>query len=165
MKEGSAEWKKGKGNLDFAKLAFSPDVLARLPGKSYFRDDSIMDDHLALSGKMIALDRCLTQFYKQRDRVLVFSQSTATLDLIQQYIRSKGYSHLRLDGTTDTKKRQGLVDQYQSDETIFVFLMTTKAGGLGLNLTAANKVCVFDVDWNPSYDEQVSKELYVYLFI
>jgi len=76
------------------------------------------------------------------------------LDLIQQHVKTRGYSNLRLDGTVPTSSRQPLVDKFQNDDSIFMFLISTKAGGLGLNLTAANKVIIFDVNWNPSYDEQ-----------
>lgn len=69
-------------------------------------------------------------------------------------MKTRGYSNLRLDGTVPTSSRQPLVDKFQNDDSIFMFLISTKAGGLGLNLTAANKVIIFDVNWNPSYDEQ-----------
>lgn len=110
--------------------------------------------------------------------MLVFSHSTATLDIIQNHCRISGWEHLRLDGKTPSSSRQGLVDKFQKNDNIFLFLISTKAGGLGLNLTAgeywyvvlnctcahsadetasflaANKVIIFDVNWNPSYDEQ-----------
>ncbi|KAL7460410.1 hypothetical protein ACHAXS_000860 [Conticribra weissflogii] len=72
----------------------------------------------------------------------------------KQHVKTRGYSNLRLDGTVPTSSRQPLVDKFQNDDSIFMFLISTKAGGLGLNLTAANKVIIFDVNWNPSYDEQ-----------
>lgn len=110
--------------------------------------------------------------------MLVFSHSTASLDIIQNHCRISGWEHLRLDGKTPSSSRQGLVDKFQKNDNIFLFLISTKAGGLGLNLTAgeywyvvlnctcahsadetasslaANKVIIFDVNWNPSYDEQ-----------
>lgn len=67
---------------------------------------------------------------------------------------------MRLDGSTQTKKRQSLIDKFQEDDEIFLFLISTKAGGMGLNLTAANKVIIFDVDWNPSLDEQAQDRAY-----
>lgn len=84
--------------VEFAKIAFRPDILAELPGQDYYRSDGIMDDHLKLSGKMKTLDYCLRRFIRKRDRILVFSYSTATLDLIQQHIKIQGWTHLRLDG-------------------------------------------------------------------
>lgn len=84
--------------LEFAKIAFRHDILDQLPGRDYYRSDGIMDDHLKLSGKMKTLDYCLRRFIRKRDRVLVFSYSTATLDLIQQHVKTQGWTHLRLDG-------------------------------------------------------------------
>ena len=85
---------------------------------------------------------------------MIFSYSTKTLDLIENCVKAHGYRFLRLDGSTSTRKRQALVDKFQNDDSFKAFLISTKAGGLGLNLTAANKVIIFDVNWNPSYDEQ-----------
>jgi len=155
LEVGSEDRKKAERKLAFAKVALgSSGILDRLPGGSYVREDGIMDDHTSLSGKMKNLDFCLNKYHRKRDRVLIFSHSTTTLSLIQHYVKSKGYSHLILSGQTATKKRQTLVDKYQNDNSIFVFLISTKAGGLGLNLTAANKVIIYDVCWNPSHDEQ-----------
>lgn len=94
-----------QAKLDFAKVAFTKSVLEVLPGGSYSRKDCIMSDHQHLSGKMRYLDLCLNMF-KVNDRVLIFSYSTTTLTLIEQYVTSKGYSYLRLDGSTPTKQRQ-----------------------------------------------------------
>ena len=145
---------KSEKLLDFAKVALRKNILPHLPGKSYFRNGGIMDNHLELSGKMKSVDTLLHKFQRKRDRVLLFSSSTVTLDIIQQYTKSKGFSFLRLDGQTPTSKRQELVDEYQNNDKIFLFLISTRAGGLGLNITAANKVIIYDVSWNPSSDEQ-----------
>lgn len=145
---------KTKELLKFAKVALTQPILSQLPGKSYYRLGGIMDNHMELSGKMKSLDILLNKYQKRRDKVLIFSNSTVTLDMIQQYSKARGFSHLRLDGQTPTRKRQGLVNQYQNDENLFLFLISTKAGGLGLNITAANKVIIYDVSWNPSADNQ-----------
>lgn len=158
--EGSRAWKDAQKGLDFAKVAFPNDVLELLPGGSYIREDGIMDDHSNLSGKMKILADLLIEFNRRDDRLLIFSFSTQTLDLIQNFVKAQGYSFLRLDGSTPAKMRQGLVDNYQKDKNIFLFLISTKAGGLGLNLTAANVVIVFDVDFNPSNDEQSQDRAY-----
>ena len=151
--EGSKERADIEKKLEFARVALTPAILEMLPGNSYYRRDCIMNDHLSLSGKMRVLDFCLEMF-KSNDRVLLFSHSTTTLNLIEQYVKARGHSYLRLDGSTPTKSRQALIDKFQNDSMIFLFLISTKAGGLGLNLTAANKVIIFDVSWNPSYDAQ-----------
>ena len=144
--EGKAEKKRAMNELAFAELVLTPKILEQLPGRSYFRETSILHDHAALSGKMKILDQCLRQFEKSRDRVLIFSFSTASLDFIEQFVKEKGYSHLRLDGSTPTRKRQSLIDEFQRNDNIFLFLISTKAGGLGLNLTAANRVIIYDVN-------------------
>mmetsp|Transcript_11742 Transcript_11742/g.19969 ORF Transcript_11742/g.19969 Transcript_11742/m.19969 type:complete len:723 (-) Transcript_11742:147-2315(-) len=140
--------------LEFAEVALPPDIRSKLPGGTLYQYESLTNDHVKLSGKMKTLDYLLNKFQRQQHRVLVFSHSTATLDIIQNHCRISGWEHLRLDGKTPSSSRQGLVDKFQKNDDIFVFLISTKAGGLGLNLTAANKVIIFDVNWNPSYDEQ-----------
>jgi len=147
-------------DLEFAKVFLTPDILEILPGKSCIRDDSIMDDHIMLSGKMQALDSYLHSYDKAGNKVLIFSYSTNTLNLIEKYVRGKGYTFLRLDGSVPTCKRQSLIDQFQTDKGKFLFLISTKAGGLGLNLTAANRVIIYDVNWNPSLDEQAQDRAY-----
>ena len=67
----------------------------------------------------------------------------------------QAYSYLRLDGTTTVRQRQPLINHYNSDPSIFLFLLTTRVGGLGVNLTGADRVVIFDPDWNPSTDVQV----------
>jgi len=140
--------------LEFAEIALPPDIRSKLPGGTLYQYESLTNDHVKLSGKMKTLDYLLKKFQRQQHRVLVFSHSTATLDIIQNHCRISGWEHLRLDGKTPSSSRQGLVDKFQKNDDIFLFLISTKAGGLGLNLTAANKVIIFDVNWNPSYDEQ-----------
>mmetsp|Transcript_38727 Transcript_38727/g.83449 ORF Transcript_38727/g.83449 Transcript_38727/m.83449 type:complete len:902 (+) Transcript_38727:275-2980(+) len=149
-----------KKKLQFAQVALTPDILRGLPGGTHWKSDGIMDDHIALSGKMKSLDYLLRKYFRRRNRVLIFSYSTAALDLIQNHIKGQGWTNLRLDGQTPTSQRQGLVDKFQNDDSIQIFLISTKAGGLGLNLTAANKVIIFDVNWNPSYDEQAQDRAY-----
>jgi superfamily II DNA/RNA helicase len=140
-------------DLDFAKVALPRDVLQYFGG-SYIRDSSIMGQHLILSGKLRTLKSLLNKFQYQKDKVLVFSYSTDTLDLIESQVKLSGFNYLRLDGKTQTSNRQMLVDKFQNDEKITLFLISTKAGGMGLNLTAANRVIIYDVNWSPSHDEQ-----------
>lgn len=144
---------KAKKKLEFARVALPPDVLRELPGGSFWKCDSIMDDHMRLSGKMKSLDYLLRRYLRKTDRVLVFSHSTQCLDVIQSHIKCQGWSNIRLDGQTPTAHRQSLVDQFQRGD-VEIFLISTKAGGLGLNLTAANRVIIFDANWNPSCDSQ-----------
>lgn len=127
-----------------------------------------MDDHFSLSGKMVVLDKLLRAISAQQGRVLLFSQSTEALDLIQNYVMAMGYSFLRMDGQTPTKKRTDIATRFRASAETFVFLLSTRAMGLGLNLTQANFVILFDVDWNPASDSQAQgpfcpPELHVYM--
>ena len=135
---GSSEHKKYVKALEFAKVAFPPDVVSQLPGGSIIRKDGIMDDHFALSGKLKVLDKLLRQYNDANSRVLLFSYSTQMLDLIQNYVRSKGYRYLRMDGSTASSRRQEIADQFNKDPSIFLLLLSTKAMGLGLNLTVSS---------------------------
>lgn len=144
--EDEKEKQRANNDLAFAKVVLTPEILHQMPGESYYRHSSIMVDHCKLSGKMKVLEFCLRRYAANRDRVLLFSFSTVTLDFIQEFVKERGYTHLRLDGSTPTKQRQSLIDKYQKDEKIFLFLISTRAGGLGLNLTAANRVIVYDVN-------------------
>jgi SNF2 family DNA or RNA helicase len=139
----------------FAKLAFPKKVLYNLPGRSIYRDNHWGDDHFALSGKMVELDKLLAKIAVEKGRVLVFSYSTQTLDVIENYLKEKAlYPHLRIDGSTPAKDRQSLVNDFQTDPQYTVMLLSTRAAGVGLNLTAANNVIIFDCEWNPALDSQ-----------
>merc|ERR1719225_341075 len=75
------------------------------------------------------------------------------IKILEKYVKGQGYSYFKLDGTTAVGSRQGLIEKFNTGDT-FVFLLTTKVGGLGVNLTGANRVVIFDPDWNPSTDMQ-----------
>lgn len=107
------------------------------------------------SGKMLVLQRVLRMWKQQGHRVLLFSQTRKMLDILQRFMAQEGHSYCRLDGTTSVKERQSLLDAFnREDSVIFVFLLTTRAGGIGVNLTGADRVLIFDPDWNPSTDLQ-----------
>ena len=118
--------------LEIAKAFIPPEVVEQLPGKSLIRQDDIMNDHFVLSGKMKVLARLLEIIERLEGRVLVFSASTSTLDLIEVFVQTTGYSFLRMDGSTQQKKRAELADEFKSRQDIFLFLLSTKAMGLGL---------------------------------
>ncbi|KAL4236647.1 DNA excision repair protein ERCC-6-like 2 [Mactra antiquata] len=111
-------------------------------------------------GKMKILQGLLKVFYKEHSKTLVFSYSTRVLDIIEQYLMSTGYEYRRIDGTVSSKKRMDIVREYNHDPNIFICLISTKAGGLGLNLTGANKVVIFDPNWNPTHDLQAQDRAY-----
>jgi DNA excision repair protein ERCC-6 len=94
------------------------------------------------SGKMVVVRALLSLWKKEGHRVLLFSQTRQMLDILEIMIQN-----LRMDGTTAIQNRMSMVDQYNANSDIFVFLLTTKVGGLGLNLTGADRVIIFDPDW------------------
>lgn len=110
--------------------------------------------HILSSGKFGALDRILPQLYTGGHRVLVFSQFVIMLDVMEVYLKARGHRYRRLDGQTPVADRQRLIDEYNKDPSIFVFLLSTRAGGLGINLTSADRVIIHDVDYNPQNDRQ-----------
>ncbi|ORZ14568.1 P-loop containing nucleoside triphosphate hydrolase protein [Absidia repens] len=130
----------------------------------------------SLSGKFIVLDRMLAKIKKEtNDKIVLISNYTQTLDLFEQFCIQKHYGVLRLDGTMNITKRQKLVDQFNDpDAPEFVFLLSSKAGGCGLNLIGANRLVLFDPDWNPAADQQAlarvwrdgqRKDCFIYRFI
>ena len=88
------------------------------------------------------------------DRCLLFSQFVIVLDIVEEFLKIKKYKYIRLDGSTAVNDRQDLIDMFNQDDEIFIFLLTTKAGGVGINLTAANTVILHDIDYNPFNDKQ-----------
>ena len=106
------------------------------------------------SGKLHVVRQVLQMWKARDDRCLVFCQTRQMLDIVQRLVVSEGYSFRRLDGTTPVGQRLTLIDEYNGDGTIFAFLLTTRAGGLGINLTGANRVLLVDPDWNPANDAQ-----------
>ncbi|CAO3646467.1 unnamed protein product [Cunninghamella echinulata] len=105
------------------------------------------------SGKMVVV-RALLKLWQKKHRVLLFCQTRQMLDILEKMIQQSGYNYKRLDGTTPVHHRMVLVHEFNTNTDIDVFLLTTKVGGLGLNLTGADRVILFDPDWNPSTDIQ-----------
>ena len=109
----------------------------------------------AKSGKMQVVKALLDLWKEQGNKTLLFAQHRIMLDILERFIGSLGgFDYRRMDGTTPIHTRQGLVDQFNNDPAAHVFLLTTKVGGLGINLTGANRVIIYDPDWNPSTDVQ-----------
>lgn len=145
--------------MEQANIFLPDDILKKLPGGSRVQKNGMMNEHCELSGKMGVLQKLLEAIEPQ-GRVLLFSSSTQMLNLIEDFIKSVGHSYLRMDGSTDTTSRNEIVDKFKR-ENQFIFLLSTKAMGLGLNLTEASFVIIFDVEWNPSWDSQaqVSRQI------
>ncbi|KAJ6835315.1 DNA excision repair protein CSB [Iris pallida] len=90
----------------------------------------------------------------QGHRVLLFAQTQQMLDILEKFLHAHEYSYRRMDGLTPVKQRMALIDEFNNSSDIFIFILTTKVGGLGTNLTGANRVIIYDPDWNPSTDMQ-----------
>ena len=115
------------------------------------------------SGKLQVLDSLLhTLRHTTSEKVVLVSHYTSTLDVLSNLLTKLDYTHLRLDGSTPTSKRQSLVDRFNTTPaaTCFVFLLSAKSGGAGLNLIGASRLVLFDVDWNPSTDEQAMARIH-----
>ncbi|KAG9248016.1 chromodomain helicase-like protein [Calycina marina] len=107
------------------------------------------------SGKMMLLDQLLTKLKKDNHRVLIFSQMVRMLDILGDYLQLRGYQFQRLDGTIAAGPRRMAIDHFNADSSKdFCFLLSTRAGGLGINLMTADTVIIFDSDWNPQADLQ-----------
>jgi len=114
-----------------------------------------LPEHLICeSGKFRLFDEMLPKMKEDGERVLIFSQFTMMLDILQKYLKIRGYKFLRLDGQTPVQERGALIDEFNGDPEIFLFILSTRAGGLGINLTAANTVILHDLDFNPYNDKQ-----------
>ncbi|KAL0491050.1 chromodomain-helicase-DNA-binding protein [Acrasis kona] len=107
------------------------------------------------SGKMILLDKLLSRLKETGHRVLIFSQMVKMLDVLAEYLALRGFQFQRLDGSTSSRQRHIVVDHFNAENsTDFCFLLSTRAGGLGINLATADTVIIFDSDWNPQNDLQ-----------
>lgn len=106
------------------------------------------------SGKLAKLDQMLPELKANDHRVLVYFQMTKMMDLMEEYLTFRQYKYVRLDGSSKLGDRRDLVNDWQTKPELFVFLLSTRAGGLGINLTAADTVIFYDSDWNPTIDSQ-----------
>lgn len=141
------------------------------PGPPYTTDEHLIDN----AGKMVVLDKILTRMKKQGSRVLIFSQMSRVLDILEDYCVFREHKYCRIDGSTAHEDRIAAIDDYNKpDSDKFIFLLTTRAGGLGINLTTADIVVLFDSDWNPQADLQAmdrahrigqTKQVVVFRFI
>ncbi|XP_051223249.1 DNA excision repair protein CSB [Lolium perenne] len=106
------------------------------------------------SGKMKVVEQVLKVWKDQGHRVLLFAQTQQMLDILENFLTVRDYEYRRMDGLTPPKQRMALIDEFNNTDEIFIFILTTKVGGLGTNLVGANRVIIFDPDWNPSTDMQ-----------
>ncbi|GIY56968.1 DNA excision repair protein ERCC-6 [Caerostris darwini] len=147
------------GLANLRKICNHPDIFDGGPKIFNYTDVNLLkeEEHYGFyqrSGKMIVVEALLRLWHKQGHRILLFTQSRQMLQILEIFVKSKNYSYMKMDGTTTISSRQPLIAKFNSDPTIFVFLLTTRVGGIGINLTGANRIILYDPDWNPSTDAQ-----------
>uniref|UniRef100_H2Z5P3 DNA helicase n=1 Tax=Ciona savignyi TaxID=51511 RepID=H2Z5P3_CIOSA len=129
--------------------------LVKLPDYDATNSDIILQNLLRNSGKMVLLDKLLLRLKENGHRVLIFSQMVRMLDIIQEYLVVRRLQFQRLDGSVSSELRRRALDHFNSEGSEdFCFLLSTRAGGLGINLATADTVIIFDSDWNPMNDLQ-----------
>uniref|UniRef100_A0A8C5JXA7 Proliferation-associated SNF2-like protein n=1 Tax=Jaculus jaculus TaxID=51337 RepID=A0A8C5JXA7_JACJA len=121
------------------------------PATQEFKVD---EELVANSGKFLILDRMLPELKKRGHKVLLFSQMTRMLDILMDFCHLRNFSFSRLDGSMSYSEREKNIYNFNTDPDVFLFLVSTRAGGLGINLTAADTVIIYDSDWNPQSDLQ-----------
>ncbi|XP_058078110.1 ISWI chromatin-remodeling complex ATPase CHR11-like isoform X2 [Magnolia sinica] len=121
------------------------------PGPPYTTGDHLVTN----AGKMVLLDKLLPKLKERDSRVLIFSQMTRLLDILEDYLMFRGYLYCRIDGNTGGEDRDASIETFnQPGSDKFIFLLSTRAGGLGINLATADVVIIYDSDWNPQMDLQ-----------
>ncbi|XP_057416837.1 ISWI chromatin-remodeling complex ATPase CHR17-like [Lotus japonicus] len=121
------------------------------PGPPYTTGDHLVTN----AGKMVLLDKLLPKLKERDSRVLIFSQMTRLLDILEDYLMFRGYKYCRIDGNTGGEDRDASIEAFNKPGSEkFVFLLSTRAGGLGINLATADIVILYDSDWNPQVDLQ-----------
>lgn len=185
--KGLQESKDLKSEYDKKMATFAKS--AREDGIPYEWAVELMKDYipdlLENSPKIEVFFTILNESIKLGDRLLVFSQSLLTLNLLERFLQknkipktdvnwARNVSYFRLDGTTAALEREKLINEFNSNDKVKLFLVSTRAGSLGINLVGANRVIVFDASWNPCHDTQAvcrvyrygqSKSCYVYRFV
>ncbi|CAE8631284.1 unnamed protein product [Polarella glacialis] len=119
----------------------------RLPEKHYLESDS---------GKLAKLGQMLHGFRRDGSKCIIFTQFSKMLDVLESFVNYHRFTYVRLDGTVKVERRQSVVDCFNADKRIFLFICSTRAGGVGINLTSANVVIFYDSDWNPAMDRQAT---------
>lgn len=125
-------------------------------------------------GKLQRLDKLLRQLQAGGHRALIFTQMTKVLDILEQFLNIHGHRYLRLDGSTKIEQRQILTERFNNDTQFLAFILSSRSGGLGINLTGADTVIFYDLDWNPAMDKQCqdrchrigqTRDVHIYRFV
>ncbi|RMX67564.1 hypothetical protein DD238_001557 [Peronospora effusa] len=146
---------------EFARIAFGTDIdaVGGVEQVSNFQEMCAISSKTC--GKMIVLEKLLAIWKKRRERTLIFSRSTRMLDIIQLFLITKATRYSRLDGNTKVEDRLQMVNDFNNPcSNTTVFLISTRAGGVGLNLQSATNVVIFDPSWNPAHDCQAQDRAY-----
>ncbi|PRP73136.1 Swi2/Snf2-Like family protein [Planoprotostelium fungivorum] len=153
---------------------YEPSKLLRQPfirSQIYFPDKRLIQYDC---GKLQQLDRLLSRLKSGGHRALIFTQMTRMLDILEIFLNIHGHTYLRLDGSTGIEKRQMMMERFNRDSKIFLFILSTRSGGVGVNLTGADTVIFYDSDWNPAMDAQAqdrchrigqTREVHIYRLI
>ncbi|XP_040291950.1 lymphoid-specific helicase [Bufo bufo] len=128
--------------------------LIEYPLDPFTQDFKIDQELINSSGKFLVLDRMLPELKKRGHKILIFSQMTLMLDILMDYCYYRKLSFCRLDGSMSYSEREENMRKFNTDPNVFIFLVSTRAGGLGINLTGADTVIIYDSDWNPQADLQ-----------
>ncbi len=147
---------------DQIKIVGAGDELAKLYPPDFHNNSKELGFHPKYSGKMAALDKLLcTTKATTDDKFVLVSNYTQTLDLFEELCVFRGWNYLRVDGSTTVKRRQELVDLLNKPNSpVYIFLLSSKAGGCGLNMVGANRLVLFDPDWNPAVDKQAAARVW-----
>lgn len=124
---------------------------ARARLTSFFPDKKLIQFD---AGKLQTLAELLHNLKRGGHRVLIFTQMSKMLDILEAFLNLNGHTYVRLDGSTGVDRRQRLMDRFNNDTKIFSFILSTRSGGMGINLTGADTVVFYDSDWNPAMDAQ-----------
>jgi len=125
-------------------------------------------------GKLQRLAGLLRDLQSRGSRALIFTQMTSVLDILEQFLNIHGYRYLRLDGATKIESRQDMMERFNRDTRIDVFILSSRSGGVGMNLTGADAVIFYDLDWNPQMDKQCqdrahrigqTRDVHIYKFV
>ena len=121
------------------------------PGPPFLDGDHLID----ASVKFKFLDKLIPRIIKKGSKILIFTQMTRLLDILDDFLNYRGYKFCRIDGSTHYINRESQIEKFQAEDSdINIFILSTRAGGLGINLHAANTVIIYDSDWNPQVDIQ-----------
>jgi E1A-binding protein p400 len=153
-------------STDFNVLSsLKQNIYLQFPEQKYLQYDC---------GKLQILNKLLSDLKQTKHRCLIYTQMTKMLDILELFLKSHSYTYLRLDGTTKLIEKQILTERFNTDEKIFVFILSTRTGRIGVNLTGADTVIFYDSDWNPTIHAQIkdrchrigqTKDVHIYRLI